>query len=46
MTVLANILLWGLLFIPAVRNIPYWLVTGKPYEELEALSEKDLEIPP
>lgn len=45
-TLLANIALWGLAFVPAVQNVPYWLVTGKTYEGLEALSEKDLGIPP
>ena len=43
--VLGSLLFWGLAFIPAVQNIPYWIVTGKTYEALEAATEDDLGIP-
>lgn len=45
-TILVNVLVWGLAFIPAVQNLPYWLLTGKTYEELEALTEQGVGIPP
>ena len=46
LTFLGSLLFWGLAFLPAVQNIPYWIVTGKTYEALEASAEADLGIPP
>jgi hypothetical protein len=45
-TVTGSLLFWTLAFVPAVQNIPYWIVTGKTYEALEATAETDLGIPP
>ena len=45
-TVLGSLLFWGLAFSPTVQNIPYWIVTGKTYDALEAAAEDDLGIPP